>query len=188
MLNDRLFDLLQALDSEELDRTWSLLGRSAADDELDRRTRDQKIEPVSRELRRVAGHAISDWIHSRRAHDLPWDAILRRLADRLDLSVPASADAAALETALLDRLAEEIDAQARVAPARPLPEAAAAAVAAITALASRGRHGRPARLLLAIATARPLWGPRFEWLVPAALFVISAARTHEALAAMERTA
>lgn len=181
MLNDRLFELLQALDADELDLVWSYLGNNGEDDEFGLRSKEQKIEPLSREIRRMATHTIADLVRRRRDHEYAWESVLRQIADKLAIEEPSDGGVRALEDSLLERLSANTDKlrngddtlrNARLAAEEALDELKSA---------SRWRNYRGLRLLGSIGTLRPIWGPNYRKLVPAVFFILSAARTHEAL-------
>lgn len=181
MLNDRLFDLLRSLDSDELEIVWTRhLRKGLGDDDFSARTRDQRIEPISRELRHIAAHSIADLVRRRGDHDYAWDAILRQIADRLDVVIAPTADARALEDALLARLSDEASAGGKPTTMADASEASRRAVEALKQRSWRANYGLR-RVFASIGTGRMIWGPNYRKLVPAVLFIVSAARTHEAL-------
>lgn len=181
MLNDRLFELLQTLDADELDLVWSYLGNDGKDDEFGLRSKEQKIEPLSREIRRMAAHTIADLVRRRGDHEYAWESVLRQIADKLEMEEPRDGGVRALEDALLERLSANTN-RLRNGDGT-LRDARRAAEEALDELksTSRWRSYRGLRFLGSIGTLRPIWGPNYQKLVPAVFFILSAARTHEAL-------
>lgn len=87
MLNDRLFDLLRKLDVDELEVVWvKYLRKAREDDDFGRRSPEQRVEPISRELRYLAAHSIADIVNRRKEHDYPWDDIIRQVNEKLNLT------------------------------------------------------------------------------------------------------
>ncbi len=182
MLNDRLFDLLRSLDPDELEIVWTRhLRKELGDDDFAARTHDQRVEPISRELRHIAAHSIADIARRRGDHDYPWEAVLRQIAERLDVTIDAKSDARAIEDALLTRLSDEAGAGKKPETIADASEFSKRAIDTLTKRASRANYRHPLRLLKSIGTGRMIWGPNYRKLVPAVLFILSAVRTHEAL-------
>jgi hypothetical protein len=59
---------------DELNDAWKLLGQSAKASDFSARRHDQKIEPLSEELRSAAGHSARNMFRDR--HELSWRDIL----------------------------------------------------------------------------------------------------------------
>jgi hypothetical protein len=80
--NDRLFQLLAALDDSELRNIWvSALRRDGADEEFDAVSHELKVALISAEWRAAHGHSLRNlW---RESHELPWKRILIDVADKL---------------------------------------------------------------------------------------------------------
>lgn len=80
--NDRLFQLLGALDPSELSAIWkTALQRSGNDEEFDAVPHDLQVSLISAEWRAVHGHTLANlW---RDSHELPWKRILIDVADKL---------------------------------------------------------------------------------------------------------
>ncbi len=186
MLNDRLFDLLRALDADELEDVWvKYLRKRPNDDDFLRRSREQRVEPISRELRYLAAHSIADVMKRRKDHDYPWDEIVRQVNGKLNLTTTIINDnVKVLEDALLSRLSAVAGNSETLAASRESSQRA------IDELTSQARWApwsprKPLGLLKSIATGRMIWGPNYRKLIPAVLFILSAARTHEALREMK---
>jgi hypothetical protein len=182
LLNDRLFDLLKLLDADELEQVWVRYLRKAPDDnDFHQRSREQRVEPVSRELRYLAAHSIADIVNRRKDHDYPWVEIVRQVNEKLNLPTTINNDnVTPLEDALLAHLSTVAGKSETLAASR---EASRRAIDVITSQARWAPWSprRPLSLLKSIATARMIWGPNYRKLIPAVLFILSAARTHEAL-------
>lgn len=80
--NDRLFQLLRALDDGELRAIWTTaLQCRATDEEFDTVPHETKVDLVSAKWRAVHGHALANLRRGR--HALPWKRILVDVADKL---------------------------------------------------------------------------------------------------------
>lgn len=80
--NDRLFQLLSALDTNELSAIWkTALQRSGEDEEFDAVPHDLQVSLISAEWRAVHGHTLLNLF--RDSHELPWKRVLIDVADKL---------------------------------------------------------------------------------------------------------
>jgi uncharacterized protein YaaW (UPF0174 family) len=80
--NDRLFDLLRALDDTELQTLWEKALRCAPDVEAFATSpREQRIHHISKAWRAAHGHTLRNRL--RDDHDLQWKRILVDVADQL---------------------------------------------------------------------------------------------------------
>jgi uncharacterized protein YaaW (UPF0174 family) len=80
--NDRLFQLLQALDASELGAIWkTALQRSGNDEEFDAVPHDLQVSLISAGWRSIHGHTLVNFW--RGSHELPWKRILIDVADKL---------------------------------------------------------------------------------------------------------
>jgi uncharacterized protein YaaW (UPF0174 family) len=79
---DRLFQLLEALDTSELNSIWeAALRRKTSDEEFGVVSKELQIALISAEWRTVHGHSVRNmW---RGSHELPWKRILIDVADKL---------------------------------------------------------------------------------------------------------
>lgn len=182
-LNDRLFQLMEQLDDDELSDAWRLLGQSAKASDFSARRHDQKIEPLSEELRSAAGHSARNMFRGR--HELSWRDILIEIADGLDLGLGDAATEVEIEDALLDALSREAGRHAKAGGG--LVETVNAAKIAVDQLAARCRrraYTKGPQGGIAMITMRFAFGPNYKKLVPAVLFIVSAARLHAAAKAV----
>ena len=85
--DDRLFELLRNLSDQEMQTLWVDGLRNKVDsNEFESRSREGKIELISRDLRESAGHSIANTIRKLRQgkeHALPWKRVLIDVADKL---------------------------------------------------------------------------------------------------------
>lgn len=183
-LNDRLFQLMEQLDDDELSHAWRLLGQSAKASDFSARRHDQKIEPLSEELRSAAGHSARNMFRGR--HELSWRDILIDIADKLDLGLGDAATEVEIEDTLLDALSREAGRHAKAGA--DLAEMVNAAKIAMDQLAARCRRRAytkgPHLGGIAMITMRFAFGPNYKKLVPVVLFIVSAARLHAAAKAV----
>ncbi|WP_290891390.1 hypothetical protein [Arenimonas sp.] len=115
--NDRLFQLLQALDDAELESIWVSALRCKPDDqEFQVVSHEMKVALVSAEWRAVHGHTLRNL--GRRDHQLPWKRILIDVADKLNPGwkwTPYKMDDSAQEEDIERKILEFFDARTKVA-------------------------------------------------------------------------
>ena len=84
--NDRLFQLLAKMPEDELDMLWhTALKNKLSENEFSKRSKDSKVELISKDLRESAGHSLANLF--RGEHDLAWKRVLIDVADKLSPGV-----------------------------------------------------------------------------------------------------